>query len=75
LEVGALDLESIGAPLPLYPGTSAGGRSLRGVIVSDSVRVSLTFGRVAKALDLRVIFLDHRSKGSESPTPTHYQQQ
>lgn len=59
LEVGALDLESIGAPLPLYPGTSAGGRSLRGVIVSDSVRVSLTLGRLPKALDLRVIFLDH----------------
>jgi hypothetical protein len=59
LEVGGLDLESIGAPLPFYPGTSAAGRSLRGVIVSDSVRVSLTLGQIPKALDLRVIFLDH----------------
>lgn len=59
LELGGVSLEGIGAPLPLYPGTSTGGRSLRGVIVSDSVRVSLTLGQVPKALDLRVIFLDH----------------
>lgn len=59
LELGGVSLEGIGAPLPLYPGTSTGGRSLRGVIVSDGVRVSLTLGQVPKALDLRAIFLDH----------------
>ena len=59
LEVGGLDVEGIGAPLPLYPGSGTGGRSLRGVIVADSVRVSLTLGQVPKALDLRAIFLDH----------------
>lgn len=59
LELGGVSLEGIGAPLPPYPGASTGGRSLRGVIVSDSVRVSLTLGQVPKALDLRVIFLDH----------------
>lgn len=59
MELGGVSLEGIGAPLPPYPGTSTGGRSLRGVIVSDSVRVSLTLGQVPKALDLRVIFLDH----------------
>ena len=59
LEVGGLDIAGNGAPLPIFPGTSTGGRTLRGVIVSDSVRVSLTLGQVPKALDLRVIFLDH----------------
>ena len=59
LEVGGLDVEGIGAPLPLYPGSGTGGRSLRGVIVADSVRVNLTLGQVPKALDLRVVFLDH----------------
>lgn len=59
LEVGGLELEGIGAALPLYPATAAGGRSLRGVIVSDSVRVSLSLGQVPKALDFRIVFLDH----------------
>jgi hypothetical protein len=59
LEVGGLDIAGIGAALPLYPGTSTGGRSLRGVIVSDSVRLNLTLPRIPPALDVRVIFLDH----------------
>lgn len=59
LEVGGLDLSGIGAALPLYPGSNAAARSLRGVIVSDSVRLNLTLPRVPSALDLRVVFLDH----------------
>lgn len=59
LEVGGLDIAGIGAALPLYPGTSTAARSLRGVIVSDSVRLNLTLPRIPGALDLRVIFLDH----------------
>jgi len=59
LEVGGLDIAGNGAALPNFPGSSPTGRNIRGVIVSDSVRVSLTLGRLPGALDLRVIFLDH----------------
>lgn len=59
LEVGGLDISGNGAPLPIFPGTSTGGRTLRGVIVSDSVRLNVSLGRVPTALDLRVVFLDH----------------
>ncbi len=59
LEVGGLIVGGVGVPLPLYPGTSTGGRSLRGVIVSDSVRVNLTLGSAPGALDFRVVFLDY----------------
>lgn len=59
LEVGGLDIAGNGAPLPNFPGTSTGGRNLRGVIVSDSVRLNVSLGRVPTALDLRVVFLNH----------------
>jgi len=59
LEVGGLDIQGAGAALPIYPGTSNAGRSIRGVIVSDSVRLRLTLTRIPSALDLRIIFLDH----------------
>lgn len=59
LEVGGLDIAGNGAPLPIFPGTSTGGRTLRGVIVSDSVRLNVSLVRVPTALDLRVVFLDH----------------
>ena len=59
LEVGGLDVAGNGAPLPIFPGTSTGGRNIRGVIVSDSVRLNVSLGRVPTALDLRVVFLDH----------------
>ncbi len=59
LEVGGLDISGNGAPLPIFPGTSTGGRTLRGVIVSDSVRLNVSLVRVPTALDLRVVFLDH----------------
>ena len=59
LEVGGLDIAGNGAPLPNFPGTSPAGRNIRGVIVSDSVRLNVSLGRVPSALDLRVVFLDH----------------
>ena len=59
LEVGGLDIAGNGAPLPNFPGTSTAGRNIRGVIVSDSVCLNVSLGRVPTALDLRVVFLDH----------------
>ena len=59
LEVGGLDIAGNGAPLPNFPGTSPAGRNIRGVIVSDSVRLNVSLVRVPTALDLRVVFLDH----------------
>lgn len=59
LEVGGLDVSGIGATLPIFPGTAGSGRNIRGVIVSDSVRLNVSLARVPAAMDLRVVFLDH----------------
>ncbi len=59
LEVGGLDGSGIGATLPIFPVTAGSGRNIRGVIVSDSVRLNVSLARVPAAMDLRVVFLDH----------------
>lgn len=62
LEVGGSDTGGIATPLPGHPaGAPAGGArpNVRGVIVSDSIRLNLTLSKSPSALEVRVVFLDH----------------
>jgi hypothetical protein len=62
LEVGGSNVGGMGTALPDHPaGPSWGGsRTVRGVIVSDSVRLNLSLGAGApSALEVRLVFLDH----------------